>query len=83
MSFDPIDPSRALMLIMKLDIDSLDKESLLEISSFIFYNECGLAHDILIYLMRQGTYKPSDEALRLIKIVASMLSVEYPKLSYE
>lgn len=73
MSFDPVDPERALMQIMKLDLERLKKEWVLDVSNYIFYGECGLAHDVFIFLMREGAYKPSDEALRLIKLTASML----------
>lgn len=83
MSFDPVDPERALMQIMKLDLEHLKKEWVLDISNYIFYSECGLAHDVLIFMMRQEAYIPSEEALRLIKLTASMLGIEYPKLSYE
>lgn len=79
--FVPVDASRALMQVMRIDIDSLDKDCLLTISSYIFYNECGLAYDALTFLIREGTYRPSVDALRLIKISAEMLGVEFPNLS--
>jgi hypothetical protein len=83
MEFDPVDPARALMQVMKIDLDLLSKKDLLDISHFIFYNECGLAHDVLVYMMREGEYTPSSEALKLIKLSSEMLGIEYPKLSVE
>lgn len=77
----PIDPPRAIMQILKMDIEQFDKRDMLEIFHFIFYNECGLAYDSLIYLINQARYTPSKEALALIKLTGSMLGVEYPNLS--
>ena len=82
MNQQPIDPPRAILQILKLDIDQFDKRDMLEIFHFIFYNECGLAYDSLIYLIKQAGYTPSEDALVLIKLTGSMLGVEYPKQSY-
>ena len=81
MNFEPVDPARALMRILKLDLENLRKEWIIDISDYIFYNECGLAYDILISLIKEESYKPSDEALRLIKLTGTMLGVAYPRLS--
>jgi hypothetical protein len=77
----PIDPPRAIMQILKLDIDQFNKQDMLEIFHFIFYSESGLAYDGLIYLINHAGYTPSKDALALIKLTANMLGVEYPNLS--
>jgi hypothetical protein len=78
----PVDADRAIMQILKLDIEQFDKKDIIEIFHFIFYNECGLAYDGLIYLIKQASYKPSEEALSLIKLTGTMLGVEYPNLCH-
>jgi hypothetical protein len=82
MNFEPIDPPRALFEVMKLDLEKMEKKWIFEISNYIFYNECGIAYDILVFLINKGDYEPTTEALRLIKLAGLMLGVEYPNLCH-
>jgi hypothetical protein len=82
MSFEPVDAPRALFEIMKLDLEKMEKKWIFDISNYIFYNECGLAYDILTFLCNEHAYEPSEEALRLLKLTGKMLGVEYPNLCH-
>lgn len=77
----PVDIERALMRTLRLDVDLLSKEDILTVYEYMFYSECGVAYDYLVSLISQGIYKPSDDALILIKYASNFLGITYPNLS--
>ncbi|MEQ1639084.1 MAG: hypothetical protein ABL903_20685 [Methylococcales bacterium] len=77
----PVDPERAFMKALRLDVNKLSKEDLLTVYEYMFYSECGLSYDYLVALISQGEYVPSDEALILIKQAGILLGITYPNLS--
>lgn len=69
-----------LCQILAIDRVLLGPDVTKEAGHFIEHGECGLAYDVLIFAMQDGTYHPSNKGLALIKHVARVLGVVVPKL---
>ncbi|MEJ7929382.1 contact-dependent growth inhibition system immunity protein [Ramlibacter sp. AN1015] len=70
------------MKSLNLDSRRLEPAAIKEIQRFINFGECGLSYDVFIFEMREAKYRPSPEALELIKQAAEALGVKYPQLRW-
>jgi hypothetical protein len=82
MTFSPIHPEQALLMVFAIDYEKLmTVEGITFTRSFMEHNECGLAYDDLVCAIEKNAYSPSPEALSLIKQAGQMMGIEYPNLS--
>lgn len=76
-------PEVLLHQILAVDRVLLGSDVVKEMDNFIEHGECGLAYDVLIFVLQDGTYHPSREGLALVELLAKSLGVVFPRLSTE
>lgn len=82
MNFEPTNPEQALLMVFALDYHALMRiDGIAHIRSFLEHNECGLAYDGFVFIIRDGLYQPTPRSLEIIKAAGVMLGIEYPNLS--
>ena len=52
-----------------------------DVENFVAHGECGLAYDLLVFLVQDEGVGLPDEAVRAIKSAGKAMGIEYPQLS--
>lgn len=83
MNFEPTNPEQALLMVFAIDYHELMKvKGITQTRSYLEHNECGLAYDDFVFIIRDSLYCPTQRALELIKSAGLMLGVTYPNLCF-
>ena len=71
----------ALLQALRIDKNLIPENYRTPALDFLDHNESGLAYDLLVHAIQTSLYRPTDEALSLIKNAATEWGGVYPNLS--
>lgn len=75
------DPEAILLSLLDLECRAIPMRAADEILYYIDHNECGLAYDVLIFLVSRKEVILSTEGEKLLRNAARAMRIKYPQLS--